>query len=180
MHRALAIPDVLLHIVSHVEAKDTLAALARTSSVVSGCALDKLWHTIDSVVLLARCMPSDLWDEVETCVSIQYGSGVGTKHSSQLVRRTIELAAFWRLVDVHSLHPKIYKKAIGLGRALTRTRSVFGTSAPRNGSPTAKSGRCDVRVGCRPSSIILRTQMHCLYPWALVQTPSRQRCIMMY
>jgi hypothetical protein len=123
MHRALAVPDVLTHIISQVESKDTLAALARTSSVVSGCALDKLWHTIDSVVLLARCMPPGLWDEVETWVSVPYGSVVNTTYSSQLVSGTIELASLWCLIDFCSLFLRIHKKVIGLGRASRRTRS---------------------------------------------------------
>jgi hypothetical protein len=70
MHRALATPDVLALIVAHcAESKDALAALARTCQVISEYALDELWHTIDSVILLARCMPPRFWDE--TCPPIE-------------------------------------------------------------------------------------------------------------
>jgi hypothetical protein len=100
MHRALVVPDVLTHIISQVESKDTLAALARTSSVVSGCALDKLWHTIENVVLLARCMPPGLWDEVEGYASVRNSrdNAVEVVYSSRLVSCGIHLAALRRLI----------------------------------------------------------------------------------
>jgi hypothetical protein len=65
MHQILAVREVISHIVSYVESQDTLAVLARTSSVFSVCALDRLWHAIDRLVPLARCMPPGLWEEVE-------------------------------------------------------------------------------------------------------------------
>jgi hypothetical protein len=117
MHRALAVPDILLHIISHVESKDALGALAQTSSLVSGPALDKLWHNIDSLVLLARCMPPEVWDEV---VLQTYGC------TSLLVSGAIECAAICRLIDFRSLCLKVHWKAIGLGRALELTQGAFG------------------------------------------------------
>jgi hypothetical protein len=117
MHRALTVPDILLHIISHVESKDTLGALARTSSLVSGPALDELWHTIDSLVLLARCMPPEVWDEV---VLPTY------QCTSLLVSGTIERAAICRLIDFRSFCLKVQRKAIGLGPALELTQGAFG------------------------------------------------------
>jgi hypothetical protein len=67
MHRALATLDVLALIVAYcAESKGTLAALASTCQVISNCALDELWHTIDNIVVLARCMPQRFWKDVTT------------------------------------------------------------------------------------------------------------------
>jgi hypothetical protein len=85
MHRALATPDVLALIVAHcAESKDVLAALARTCQVISECALDELWHTIDSVILLARCMPPRFWDELSVPRKVYHGEIFPAR--SELVR----------------------------------------------------------------------------------------------
>jgi hypothetical protein len=89
MERALTQVDILTHIVSHIPvySTDTLAFLARVSRLVSQVALDRLWSVVPSVVVLARCMPIEYWDEVETCAL-----GMGhTTYTSQLVRLPIPL-----------------------------------------------------------------------------------------
>jgi hypothetical protein len=97
MHRALSLPEIVSHIIAHVDSKGTLAILARTSSIVSDCALDKLWYTVDSVILLARCMPPDVWDEIELFEPYQAGPGVGSgngprgEYFSQLVSSVLSL-----------------------------------------------------------------------------------------
>jgi hypothetical protein len=63
MHCALSNPDVIHCIMAEVESEATLASLARVSKTLSAQALDRLWHTISSVVLLARCMPTQYWVE---------------------------------------------------------------------------------------------------------------------
>lgn len=70
MHRALNQVDVINAILFHIESDDTLANLARVSRSISTHALDKLWHTVDSVVLLARCMPSRYWREIDAYKSL--------------------------------------------------------------------------------------------------------------
>jgi hypothetical protein len=96
-HRALSLPEIVSYIISHVDSKDTLATLARTSSIVSDCALDKLWFTVDSVILLARCMPPDVWDEIESFEPYQAGPGFRCgngpqgEYSSQLVSSVFPL-----------------------------------------------------------------------------------------
>jgi hypothetical protein len=45
--------------------KTTLASLARTRQDISEAALDVLWHSIYNVGPLIRCMPEDLWEEIE-------------------------------------------------------------------------------------------------------------------
>jgi hypothetical protein len=88
MHRALATPDVLAAIVVHcAESKDALAALARTCHLISDYALDELWHTIDSVILLARCMPPRYWDEIRMPLPSAYDWD-SPKAASELVRPT--------------------------------------------------------------------------------------------
>jgi hypothetical protein len=100
MHRALSLPEIVSHIIAHVDSKGTLAILARTSSVVSDCALDELWYTVDSAILLARCMPPDVWDEVESFKPYQTGPGAEPgngprgEYSSQLVSSVIFLWLF--------------------------------------------------------------------------------------
>jgi hypothetical protein len=80
MERALSQVDILTSIISHIDARHTLAGLARVSQALSTVALDHLWRNIDSIVLLARCMPMEYWDEVEI-----YHALVGG-YTSQLVR----------------------------------------------------------------------------------------------
>jgi hypothetical protein len=58
--------DLAACVVSQVDSNATLASLARTSHTISNIALNRLWYTIDSVVLLARCMPPEYWEESET------------------------------------------------------------------------------------------------------------------
>jgi hypothetical protein len=132
MHPALATPDVLFCLVSHVDSNDTLAALAQTSSVVSEFALDRLWNSIDSLVLLARCMPPAAWDEEETYTPLHRepgtfefecanGAPVGT-YSSQIVSGDMgPLAALRRLIHSHSPCPRPREKVIGLGHDSERT-----------------------------------------------------------
>jgi hypothetical protein len=92
MHHALTLDDIVAEIVSHVDSKHVLAALARTSRVTSEHALNRLWHTINNLVVLARCMPSAVWDEIETFTPFELESGrrrcgnvpLG-RYSSQLV-----------------------------------------------------------------------------------------------
>lgn len=58
--------DIATCIISEIDGKDTLASLARTSRALSHVALGRLWHTIENVTVLARCMPQEYWVEVDT------------------------------------------------------------------------------------------------------------------
>jgi hypothetical protein len=58
--------DTATCIIAQIDSNKTLVALAQTSHVLSEIALDRLWHTIKNVTVLARCMPPQYWIEVET------------------------------------------------------------------------------------------------------------------
>lgn len=63
-HQALRYAEVARLICDQCD-KTTLASLARTRRDISEAALDVLWHSIFNIGYLIRCMPEDLWDEVE-------------------------------------------------------------------------------------------------------------------
>jgi hypothetical protein len=63
-HQALRCAEVTRLICDQCD-RTTLASLARTRRDISEAALDVLWHSIYNVGPLIRCMPEDLWEEVE-------------------------------------------------------------------------------------------------------------------
>jgi hypothetical protein len=63
MRHPLSNPDIARCVVAEVESNQTLTNIARVSPALSEPALDRLWHTIPSVVLLARTMPGQYWVE---------------------------------------------------------------------------------------------------------------------
>jgi hypothetical protein len=69
MHRALNFPEIVYMIVNAINSrakKRTLARLARTSHIFREQALDALWHTLEDLQALARCMPEHTWEEFMT------------------------------------------------------------------------------------------------------------------
>ncbi|KAJ7453767.1 hypothetical protein FB451DRAFT_1280753 [Mycena latifolia] len=67
MHRCLNILEIIELICSHFDPASplhgrVLAALARTCSMLSGPALDRLWNTQYGLEPILRCMPPDLFD----------------------------------------------------------------------------------------------------------------------
>jgi hypothetical protein len=82
--RALSQLDVVTAIVSQVQPQDTLASLARTSHIISEVALDKLWRSSFNFVALARCMPQQYWEEIETSAESFPGSA-RLRHRSEIV-----------------------------------------------------------------------------------------------
>jgi hypothetical protein len=65
MHRAFCQEDIVTCIIEQLNSRGTLSTLARTSRFVSRLSLDALWHSIPSAVVLARCMPTEYWEEPE-------------------------------------------------------------------------------------------------------------------
>ncbi|KAF8994461.1 hypothetical protein BDQ17DRAFT_1366810 [Cyathus striatus] len=63
----LQIPEILRQIcecLMYFE-KPTLASLARTCRMLEEPALDVLWHSLNGFYPLAKCLPSNVWDEKE-------------------------------------------------------------------------------------------------------------------
>jgi hypothetical protein len=76
MHVCLSIPEILDIICNELAPSDdldgvynhdlaSLAALARTSRTFSEPALNAIWCGLPTLVPLLRCMPSDLWGEMD-------------------------------------------------------------------------------------------------------------------
>jgi hypothetical protein len=93
MERALGQLDVITCIVANVESDGTLTRLARTSRMISAAALDRLWRKVN-ILVLARCMPVQYWDEIETFTPFHFepgrficGNGTQGTYTSQLVSR---------------------------------------------------------------------------------------------
>jgi hypothetical protein len=64
MHRCLRISEILRLICDELrlcQANRELARLARTCRALSDIPLDALWYHLQDLMLLIRCMPSDLW-----------------------------------------------------------------------------------------------------------------------
>lgn len=68
VHRCLLIPEIFDQIcvqldqtLSNRKKKSSLAALAQTCRLFRETPLDLLWSKLPDLVLLIRCMPSDLW-----------------------------------------------------------------------------------------------------------------------
>ncbi|KAF8994457.1 hypothetical protein BDQ17DRAFT_1430991 [Cyathus striatus] len=62
----LQIPEILMQICKHMMyQKPTLASLARTCRMFEEPALDVLWHSLNGFYPLAKCLPSNVWDEKE-------------------------------------------------------------------------------------------------------------------
>jgi hypothetical protein len=86
--------DIVVCIIAQVDSNDTLANLARVTHAISDVALNRLWYAIDSVILLARCMPPQYWKESirsSGFIPIARPTGFGSEpddpcfHFSQLV-----------------------------------------------------------------------------------------------
>lgn len=74
METALSQLDVLISIVQHLrDSHGTLATLAWTSRLIGAVALDELWHSVN-IIVLARCMPSRYWEEVETYIPFRFST----------------------------------------------------------------------------------------------------------
>jgi hypothetical protein len=66
MERALEQEDIIFHILTFVNSKDTLVNLAQVSRSFSTVALDQLWGSNDiNVNVLARCMKARFWNEIK-------------------------------------------------------------------------------------------------------------------
>jgi hypothetical protein len=79
--------DILRCIIDQVHSNCTLANLACTSRLFSTVALDKLWHNVPDLVVLARCMNSEYWEEPEVIVNdcFVYGQLEQRVHTSEIV-----------------------------------------------------------------------------------------------
>ncbi|KAH7930011.1 hypothetical protein BV22DRAFT_1191661 [Leucogyrophana mollusca] len=62
MHQCLTLPEILLHIFSHVCYKETLLSLAITCKAFKEPALDTLYWELKSFEDLLRCLPRDIWE----------------------------------------------------------------------------------------------------------------------
>lgn len=90
--------DILRCVIDQVHSNRTLANLACTSRLFSTVALDKLWHTIPDLVVLARCMNSEHWEEPEVIASDWFGYG---RHEQRVY--TSEIVSASCLVDTCAL-----------------------------------------------------------------------------
>jgi hypothetical protein len=73
MDRALNQFDILSLLVNSVDSESTLAALARTNTLICSIALDKLWSKLVGAYPLARVMEEDLWYEHESVDDTNHG-----------------------------------------------------------------------------------------------------------
>lgn len=69
MHRCFLVPELVQHICEEINnsrargrARKTLVALAQTRKLFQEPALNLVWHTLERLEPLVKCLPSDVWE----------------------------------------------------------------------------------------------------------------------